>query len=192
MMSVLVMDALSAMFMISVPIGEYSAKCNLHYADDLLVLTSGGLEDLRIVKLILFLFEGMLGPVTNFVKTCLYLSNLNILPNLEAVKTLNCGVGLLLVTYLGVPIFGKRPRRQDWESLILKVRRRLSAWKVKHLSALVDSVLTALPTYWMSIFKLPSWIIKKIDQIRRDYLWSGVDIDNPGCRLVSWKNLCRS
>lgn len=50
---------------------------------------------------------------------------------------------------------------------------------------MVNSVLTALPTYWMSIFRLPAWVIKKIDQLRRDFLWTGPDIDNPVFRLVS-------
>lgn len=76
------------------------------------------------------------------------------------------------------------------------MRKRLASWKGSFLSlggrlTLVNSVLTALPTYWMSIFRLPAWVIKKIDQLRRDFLWTGPDIDNLACRLVSWKNLCR-
>lgn len=55
---VLVTDVLSSMFahalnskiLIRVPLGEFGSKFNLHYADDLLVLTSGGLEDLRIIN----------------------------------------------------------------------------------------------------------------------------------------------
>ncbi|XP_039130828.1 uncharacterized protein LOC120267198 [Dioscorea cayenensis subsp. rotundata] len=58
---VLVTNVLSAMFnhalnskiLIGVPLGDFGNKCNLHYADDLLILTSRGLEDLRVVKLIL-------------------------------------------------------------------------------------------------------------------------------------------
>lgn len=42
---------------------------------------------------------------------------------------------------------------------------------------MVNSVLSAIPTYWMSIFRLPSSVIKAIDRIRRDFLWSGPDID---------------
>lgn len=34
-------------------------------------------------------------------------------------------------------------------------------------------------------------MIKKVDRIRRDFLWSGLDIDHPRCCLVGWKNLCR-
>ncbi|XP_039143935.1 uncharacterized mitochondrial protein AtMg00310-like [Dioscorea cayenensis subsp. rotundata] len=44
----------------------------------------------------------------------------------------------------------------------------------------------------MSMFRLPAWVIKMIDRIRRDFLWSDPDIEHPGCRLVAWKNICRS
>lgn len=43
----------------------------------------------------------------------------------------------------------------------------------------------------MSIFRLPSWVIKAIDRIRRDFLWSGAEIDKPKMRLVSWNRICR-
>lgn len=77
---VLVTDALSAMFnhaldsrvLVDVPLGSFKNRCNLHNADDLLFLTSGGLEDLRIVKLNLYLFEGMSRLQANFLKKCLY------------------------------------------------------------------------------------------------------------------------
>lgn len=51
--------ALNSKVLIEVPLGEFRSKCNLHYTDDLLILTLGGLEDLRIIKLILYLFEGI-------------------------------------------------------------------------------------------------------------------------------------
>lgn len=188
--------ALNAQILLGVPLGDFGRKCNLHYADDLLILTAGGLEDLRIIKLIIFLFKGMSGLETNFTKTCLFLSRWGLLPEQAAAETLQCNVGFLPVNYLGIPISGRRPRRQEWEGLILKVRRRLASWKMKHLSlgvrlTLVNSVLSAILTYWMSIFRLPGWVVKDIDKIRRDFLWSGPDIDHPRCRLVGWKNLYR-
>ncbi|XP_039134175.1 uncharacterized protein LOC120271557 [Dioscorea cayenensis subsp. rotundata] len=151
---VLVSDVLCTMFdnalnshvLIGVPLGEYGSICNLYYADDLLVLTVGGAEDLRVIKLILLVFEGLSGLETNFSKT---------------------------FTYLGIPVSGRRPRKQDWEKLVI-------------------SVLSAVPTYWMSLFRLPPWVIKKINRIQRDFLWSGADIDKPRCRLVAWKNICCS
>ncbi|XP_039119290.1 uncharacterized protein LOC120255543 [Dioscorea cayenensis subsp. rotundata] len=184
--------ALSSKVLVGVPLGSFGRRCNLHYADDLLILTAGGCEDLRIIKLILYLFEGMSGLETNFSKTCLFSSQPGVLPSHAVVDTLQCKVGLLPVVYLGIPISGRRPRKQDWEGVILKVRKRLAAWKLQHLSLggrliLVNSVLSAIPTYWMSIFRLPGWVVKGIDRIRRDFLWSGPDINHPGCRRFLWK-----
>lgn len=118
----------------------------------MLVITTGGLKDLRIIKLILFIFEGLSGLAANFSKTCLYSVFMGILPEREAADTLSCDRGLLPITYLGIPISGRRPRKQDWEGLIAKIRRRVSSWNVRHLSlggrlTLVNSVLTAIPTY---------------------------------------------
>lgn len=104
------------------------------------------------MKLILYVFEGMTSLATNFSKTCMFSSTWGVLPAPEAVETLSCERGLLPVTYIGIPITGRRPRRQEWEGFIMKIRRRLSSWKVQHLSLggrlmLVNSVLIALPTY---------------------------------------------
>ena len=69
---VLVIDVLSTMFshalnsgiLYGVPLGECRKMCNLQYADDLLILSAGGKEDLRVIKFILFLFEDMSGLTT--------------------------------------------------------------------------------------------------------------------------------
>lgn len=105
---VLVSDVLCTMFdnalnshvLIGNPLGEYGSICNLHYADDQLVLTVGGAEDLRVIKLILLVFEGLSGLETNFSKTCLCSTNLNQLLWVREAKTVNCDVGLLPVIYV--------------------------------------------------------------------------------------------
>lgn len=61
------------------------------------------------MKLILCLFEGMTSLVTNFAKTCRYSSTVRELPQDVVAETLNCEVGLVHATYLGVPILGRRP-----------------------------------------------------------------------------------
>lgn len=118
---ILVTDLLSTMFkyaldsriLVGVPLGPFKNRCNLHYANDLLVLTTGGLEDLRIVKLILYLFEGMSGLHVNYFKTCLYSVRMGVLPEEATTGIMNCHVGVLQVTYLGIPISGGRPRKKD-------------------------------------------------------------------------------
>lgn len=39
---------------------------------------------------------------------------------------------------------------------------------------MLNAVLSALPTYFMMVFKLPKWVIKQIDKIKRKFLWHGV------------------
>lgn len=46
--------ALRSKISVGVPLGELGSLYNLHYEDDLLILTIGGLEDLSIVNLILY------------------------------------------------------------------------------------------------------------------------------------------
>ena len=57
--------------------------------------------------------------------------------------------------------------------------------------SLVNSILTSVPTYWISIYKLLSWVSKAIDRTRPDFLWRGPDINMMGCKLVNWKRLCK-
>lgn len=62
---VLVTDVLGIMFrhalnsrvLVGVPLGHQGRMCNLHYANDMLILTIGGLEDLRIIKILLYLLK---------------------------------------------------------------------------------------------------------------------------------------
>ena len=104
---------------------------------------------------------------------------------------LNCNLALFPISYLGIPIRPSNLHRADWLPLISRIESRLSTWKAHSLSSagrlvLVKSVLSAIPSYWMSFLKLPSWVIKKIDSIRRSFLWNG---GNAKC-LVNWKMVC--
>ena len=52
---------------------------------------------------------------------------------------------------------------------------------------LVKSVLSAMPVYFLTVFSLPKWAIKKIDKIRRSFLWKGEENASGGHCLVNWK-----
>lgn len=94
------MHALKSQILVGVPLGDFGRRCNLHYADDLLVMTTGGLEDLRIMKLILYVFKGISGLEANYTKMCLYSCKLGETPDDAAAGTLNYAVGSLPVNYL--------------------------------------------------------------------------------------------
>lgn len=161
MLSVMFWHALRTKVLLGVPLEPLNNICHLRYVDDLIIFTAGGHDDLQIIELILYLFEGASGLTINFSKSCLYSPNYGFQPNVTSVAILNCKRDCLPITYLGVSFSGRQPRRQDWMKLILMVRSKLLSWKANYLSlgdhlTLTNSVLTSIPTYWMSVFKLPA------------------------------------
>lgn len=80
--------------------------------------------------------------------------------------------------YLGLLLHTLKLRRVDVQPIIGKIGNRLPGWKGKLLSlagreTLVKSVLTSQSIYHMTIFPIHKWLIKKIDQARRSFLWKG-------------------
>lgn len=126
--------ALRSRTLVGFPLDHSDSICHLQYADDLIIFSAGGHEDLNIIKLILYLFEGSPGLSINYSKSCLYSTNYGFQPYHASAKTLNCSRNCLPLTYLGVPLSGRRPSRQDWTHLIETVRSRLSPWKAIYLS----------------------------------------------------------
>lgn len=99
-------------------------------------------------------------------------------------------------TYLGLPLHFRSITRADLHPMLDKIAAKLQRWRGKLLShaerlVLINSVLTAVPIYLLSVFKLGRWALKKIDEMRRNFLWkSDPDYSHTSC-LVSWKQFCR-
>lgn len=60
--------------------------------------------------------------------------------------------------------------------MIDKVAARLPKWRGKLMNtaarlALVNFVLSAIPIYMLTVLQIGKWAIKRIDKIRRDFLW---------------------
>ena len=70
-------------------------------------------------------------------------------------------------------------------------------WRAPLLSCggrlvLLKAVLSAIPTYYMSLFRVPMRIRKCMEAIMRDFFWHGVEIDwTRGQALVKWSMVCR-
>ena len=50
---------------------------------------------------------------------------------------------------------------------------------------MINFVLDSLPTYVMSLFPIPSKVVKDIDSLRRNFLWQGNKIEK-SYNLVKW------
>jgi hypothetical protein len=81
---------------------------------------------------------------------------------------LSCRIGTLPMTYLGMPLGSSFKALGVWNPIIEKVERRLAGWKKLYLSkggrlTLLKSTLSSLPTYFMSLFKIPVSVAKRIE-----------------------------
>lgn len=107
---------------------------------------------------------------------------------------LNCKVDKLPTTYLGLPV-GSSPRNYSfWQPIISRVEKKLSVWKSRLLSAgarvtLVNSVLTSLPLYFCSLFKMPMVVVNKLNSLIRSFFW-GDGENNRKTRWFAWGKIC--
>jgi hypothetical protein len=52
---------------------------------------------------------------------------------------------------------------------------------------LVDSILSALPTFDTCAFKMPISILEQVDKYRKHCLWNRGDVNKKGGCLVAWR-----
>ena len=84
-----------------------------------------------------------------------------------AANYLNCSLLAIPFVYLGIPS-GENPRRcQLWDPVINKCERKLAKWKQRHVFfggrvTLIQSVLTSIPIYFFSFFRVPNRVVDKI------------------------------
>ncbi|XP_074266680.1 uncharacterized protein LOC141589959 [Silene latifolia] len=104
--------------------------------------------------------------------------------------------GVLPFKYLGIPIQAGRLTKTDCNVLIDKIVLRVRSIGARKLSyagrlVLINSVFNTLHNYWASIFLIPKGVIKRIEAICGNYLWSG-DTEYHRTHLVAWHDVCCS
>jgi hypothetical protein len=79
-----------------------------------------------------------------------------------------------LNTYLGLPSFVGKSRKQAFCNILGRVSQKLGNWKVKFLSqagkeVLLKAVVQAIPTYSMGVFQLPISLCKEINKLMQEF-----------------------
>nr|GEY22955.1 RNA-directed DNA polymerase, eukaryota, reverse transcriptase zinc-binding domain protein [Tanacetum cinerariifolium] len=103
--------------------------------------------------------------------------------------------GNLPTRYLGVPLISKRLGVKDCKSLIDKVNSKINHWRNKFLTyagklQLIVSILEAIYSYWCFVFLLSKTVVKAINRIPKNFLWSQSDVSK-GQAKVAWKAVCK-
>ncbi|RVW45833.1 hypothetical protein CK203_086256 [Vitis vinifera] len=150
---------------------------HLLFADDALVFCEDSQEQLAFLSWLLLWFETTSGLRINLNKS-------EILPvgrveNAELLAAeLGCKVGSLPSTYLGLPLGASHKSVMVWDGMEERMRKRLALWKRQFISkggriTLIRSTLASMPTYLMSLMRMPRVVKLRLEKIQRDFLWGG-------------------
>ncbi|XP_074300009.1 uncharacterized protein LOC141631206 [Silene latifolia] len=154
------------------------------FADDSMFFIEGSSKSCESLDKVIKDYCHASGQVINDNKSSMMISSSSSLSFArKCLKTFNIPCGTNLGSYLGIPTDaglsgGNRSKREIFEFIIDKVRKRLSSWNCILLSpagrlALISSVLSSLSVYFLSVFKIPVSVTKILDAILSHFWWSG-------------------
>ena len=123
------------------------------------------------------MYERALGQAINRQKTTLSFS-----PNIKQPVKLAIGnmLGAQIMTscekYLGLPMVGGKSKVSTFREVQEWVTKKVMGWKEKNISkagreVLIKTVAQAIPTYSMSMFKIPKRICDDINSVLAKYWW---------------------
>ena len=147
---------------------------HLLFADDTLVFCEASQQKMTFLGWLLMWFEAISGLSFNLNKS-------EILPvgrveNVELLAfELDCKVGALPSTYLGLPLVAPHKSVVVWDGVEERMRKRLALWKRQFISkggitTLIRNTLVSMPIYLMSLMRMPRVVKLRLEKIQRDFL----------------------
>ncbi|XP_074288796.1 uncharacterized protein LOC141613952 [Silene latifolia] len=131
------------------------------------------------LKKILDTFCGASGQLMNETKSGILFSPSTTLRSVqEGLRVLRISQCKGIGRYLGIDTDFGSSKKAIFNTLIEKVRRRISSWNAIFLSpagrlTLISSVLSALSNYVLSVFKIPVSVANKINSLLSHFWWAG-------------------
>jgi hypothetical protein len=143
----------------------------LQYADDMILFLDDDLEKANGLRIVLSAFEKLSGLQINFHKSELFCFSDTKERIVEYVRLFGCKEGEFPFRYLGISMSPRRLFNKDWRIVEERFQKKLSSWKGKLLSSggrlvLINSVLSSLPMFMMSFFRIPKGVLEKLDYYR--------------------------
>lgn len=111
-------------------IGKEKVKVShLQFADDTTFMGGASVENTWAIRRILRLLEIISSLKVNFDKCCLYGKNVEERRIQDFANILECKIGRVPFTYLGIKVGINHRKGAEWKEVIKKVRTRIQRWK---------------------------------------------------------------
>lgn len=153
-------------------------------------------EEAGVLRQLLDLYAKASGQVINFEKYSMTFST-GVSPGRrnQIVATLGVNVVDCHDKYLGMPAVVGKSKKEVFRFLRERVSKRINGWGERTLSSvgnevLIKAVLQSIPTYTMSCFLLPGYLISSIEAEIRSYWWGSGAYRK--IAWVSWDKLCQA
>ncbi|EOY25449.1 Uncharacterized protein TCM_016755 [Theobroma cacao] len=174
--------------------GCFMPISHLAFADDIVIFTNGCRPALQKILIFLQEYEAVSGQQVNHQKSCFITSNGCPMTRRQIIAhTTGFQHKTLPVIYLGAPLHKGPKKVALFDSLITKIRDRISGWENKTLSpggriTLLRSVLSSMPMYLLQVLKPPVVVIEKIERLFNSFLWGDSTTDKR-MHWVAWHKL---
>ena len=169
----------------------------LQYADDTTFFIQGSWAAAHTLSVMMDIFSDFSNLRLNRAKSSFIGFGLTDEEMTGCSRILSTPIRVLPIRYLGVPLADRRLRIRDWQPVLDKVETRHGGWRARLLSrggrfVMLKAVLSAIPTYFMSIFRMPVRVRRRLEAVMRGFFWRGSRPEEArGTALVTWETVCR-
>eukprot|EP00253_Pinus_taeda_P025694 PITA_25694 len=164
------------------------------FVDDNMLFGYPSVQEASRFKSLLNEFSEALGTSINNSKSQIFFFHTPPIFNHAVARILGFPTTTLPAKYLGAPLIASAIKHSSWHILIEKLESRLNLWTYITLNmagsvVLIKPVLQAMSLYLFSILAAPKWVLKRIRDLQRGFLW-GNSATNRKWALVKWTTVC--
>nr|GEV45005.1 RNA-directed DNA polymerase, eukaryota [Tanacetum cinerariifolium] len=179
-----------------IPLDNSLTISHLFYANDAIFVGKWDSSNLKIILKVLKCSHMASGLKININKSKLMGYGVHSDEVETAARYIGCLTCVAPFSHLEVKVGGRTERINSWDDVVSKVTSQLSKWKLKTLSiggrlTLIKSVLTSIPLYQMSSFKVPIKVLNILESIRRKF-FNGIEGNERKPVLISWDTVLAS